>query len=42
LAPQAAQKQQLDDGLTPHALQDSFFMQPAVVVGLIAHLTGLS
>jgi hypothetical protein len=23
-------------------LQDSFFMQPAVVVGLIAHFTGLS
>jgi hypothetical protein len=28
--------------LTPHALQDVFFMQPAVVVGLIAQLTGLS
>jgi len=24
------------------ALQDHFFMQPAVVVGLIAHLTGLT
>jgi hypothetical protein len=24
------------------ALQDSFFMQPAVLVGLIAHLTGLA
>jgi hypothetical protein len=28
--------------LTPHALQDVFFMQPAVLVGLIAHLTGLA
>ena len=42
LAPQETQKQQLDDGLTPHALQDVFFMQPAVLVGLIAHLTGLA
>ena len=42
LAPQETQKQQLDDGLTPHALQDAFFMQPAVLVGLIAQLTGLS
>jgi hypothetical protein len=24
------------------ALQDSFFMQPAVLIGLISHLTGLS
>jgi hypothetical protein len=42
LAPQETQKQQLDNGLRGNALQDSFFMQPAVVVGLIAHLTGLS
>jgi hypothetical protein len=42
LAPQEPQKQPLDEGLTPHALQDSFFMQPAVLVGLIAQLTGLS
>ena len=42
LAPQEMQKQHLDDGLTPQALQDVFFMQPAVVVGLIAHLTGLA
>jgi hypothetical protein len=42
LTPQETQKQQLDDGLTPHALQDVFFMQPAVLVGLIAHLTGLA
>jgi hypothetical protein len=40
--PQETQKQLLDEGLTPHALQDVFFMQPAVVVGLIAHLTGLT
>jgi hypothetical protein len=42
LAPQEKQKQQLHDGLTPHALQDAFFMQPAILVGLIAQLTGLS
>jgi hypothetical protein len=39
---QETQKQRLADGLTPHALQDVFFLQPAVVVGLIAHLTGLT
>jgi hypothetical protein len=39
---QEPQKQQLADGLTPYALQDVFFMQPAVFVGLIAHLTGLA
>jgi hypothetical protein len=38
--PQKTQKQPLDEGLTPHALQDVFFLQPAVVVGLIAQLTG--
>jgi hypothetical protein len=42
LTPQVLQKQQHDDGLAPHVLQDSFFMQPAVLVGLIAQLTGLS
>jgi hypothetical protein len=42
LTPQETQKQPLDDGLTPHAFQDGFFMQPAVVVGLIAHFTGLT
>jgi hypothetical protein len=26
----------------PHALQDVFFLQPTVVVGLIAHFTGLT
>jgi hypothetical protein len=40
--PQETQKQSLDEGLTPHALQDAFFMQPPLFVGLIAHLTGLS
>ena len=38
---QEPQQQQLAAGLTPHALQDVFFMQPAVLVGLLAHLTGL-
>jgi hypothetical protein len=38
LASQAPQKQQLDAGLTSHALQDAFFLQPAVFVGLIAQL----
>src|SRR5207237_3469093 len=28
--------------LTPPALQDHFFMQPAVFGGLLAHLTGLT
>src|SRR5262249_53128770 len=40
--PQEMQKQLLDEGVTPPALQDVFFLQPAVVVGLIAHLTGLT
>ena len=42
LTPQETQKQQDADGLTPQALQDAFFMQPTMLVGLIAHLTGLS
>jgi hypothetical protein len=42
LTPQSFEKQQLDDGLAQDALQDSFFMQPAVLVGLIAQLSGLS
>src|SRR6266446_1815518 len=37
-----AQNQALDDTLAPPALQDDFFLQPAVFVGLIAHLTGLT
>jgi hypothetical protein len=40
--PQSSQKQLLDDTLTAGALQDDFFRQPAVLVGLIAHLTGLA
>ena len=42
LTPQAPQTQPLAGELTPYALQDAFFTQPAVVVGLIAHLTGLT
>jgi hypothetical protein len=42
LTPQGPHKQPLDEGLTPYALHDVFFMQPPMVVGLIAHLTGLS
>ena len=42
LVPQETQTQPLGDRLTPHALQDAFFMQPAVLVGLIAQLTGLT
>src|SRR5215475_6192458 len=42
LTPQAPQKQLLDEGLMPPALQDVFFMQPTVVVGLIAHFTDLA
>ena len=34
--------QQVEGRLGRSALQDSFFMQPAVLVGLIAHFTGLS
>jgi hypothetical protein len=35
-------EQQVGDALGQDALQDSFFMQPTLFVGLIAHLTGLS
>ena len=42
LTPQAPQTQALESALTPYALPDGFFTQPAVVVGLIAHLTGLT
>jgi hypothetical protein len=34
--------QEVVGNVTQPTLQDSFFMQPAVVVGLIAHFTGLS
>jgi hypothetical protein len=40
--PQDIETQQVNDGLTREALQDSFFMQPAVLVGLIAQWTGLA
>jgi hypothetical protein len=39
---QETQTQRLGDGLIPTALQDSFFMQPTMFVGLLAHLTGLT
>lgn len=34
------EKQTVSDGLTKDALQDLFFVQQPVLVGLIAHLTG--
>jgi len=40
--PQVSQTQHLDDGLIPNTLQDSFCIQPAVLVGFMAQLTGLS
>jgi hypothetical protein len=40
--PQPSQKQWLDDTLTAGVLQDDLFRQPAVLVGLIAHFTGLA
>lgn len=42
LTPQELQRQPLDEGVMPHALQDVFFLHPTVVVGLIAHFTGLT
>ena len=42
LTPQPLETQQVEERVTRPALQDSFFMQPAVLVGLIAHFTGLS
>ena len=42
LTPKPIEKQQLDSGFVQDALQDSLFLQPAVFVGLIAHLSGLS
>jgi hypothetical protein len=40
--PQEPRAQQLDGGFGQEVLQDAFFMQPTILVGLIAHLTGLS
>ena len=42
LTPQEPPQQLLEGGLPPHALQDVFFLQPTVLVGLIAHFTGLT
>src|SRR5262249_31560644 len=42
LPPQVPQTQLLPEALTPHALQDVFFLQTTDLVGLIAHLTGLT
>ena len=42
LPPQEPLAQPLDAGVGQEALQDAFFMQPTMFVGLIAHLTGLS
>ena len=42
LTPQETIEQQVDDGVGQDALQDAFFMQPTLFVGLLAHLTGLS
>ncbi len=45
LTPQALENQTLEAVLENHtndALQDSFFIQPAVFIGLISHLTGLA
>lgn len=40
--PQEPLAQQLEAGYRQEALQDAFFMQPPLFVGLLAHLTGLS
>jgi hypothetical protein len=42
LPPQHRAPQEVAKSVAPPALQDVFFMQPAVLVGLIAHFTGLS
>ncbi len=40
--PQDLETQRVEEGGERDALQDSFFMQPAVLVGLIAQLTGFA
>ena len=40
--PQGLETQPVNEGVTREALQDSFFTQPAVLVGLIAQLTGFA
>jgi len=42
LAQQPLENQQVEQRVERDALQDSFCMQPTVLVGLIAHLTGVS
>ena len=45
LTPQDYENQPVEASLSPgqnDALQDSFFMQPTVFIGLISHLTGLA
>ncbi|HSF33073.1 MAG TPA: hypothetical protein VLK82_21705 [Candidatus Tectomicrobia bacterium] len=42
LMPQPHLQQLLDNDLKAPALQDAFFLQPTIVVGLLAHLTGLT
>lgn len=42
LSPQPLETQPVAEPLRPSALQDHFFLQPAVFVGLLAHLTGLT
>ena len=41
-SPQGIETPQVGQDLAPHALQDAFFVQPTVLVGLIAQLTGLT
>ncbi len=42
LEPQEIQKQRLGESFGAEVLQDAFFMQSTVFIGLIAHLSGLS
>ncbi len=42
LEPQEVQKQRLGESFRAEVLQDTFFMQSTVFIGLIAHLSGLS
>ena len=42
LTPQPISNQSLNDTFVTPALQDHFFLQPAVFVGLLAHLTGFT
>src|SRR4029077_20097467 len=42
LTPQSILNQSLNDTFVAPVLQDHFFLQPAVFVGLLAHLTGFT